>query len=95
MEKEQEESNKKIWVIIMGLAYGVDGEIDLELENNYGDYSNWSKSELMNYIDKTLKNMLTFMDDLKERKQVKYIMNSQSKKEEIAKDFMKEHEMSG
>ena len=75
----------------MSLAYGVNGEIFLELENNYGDYSDWTREDLMNYIDETLKNMLSFMDDAKEKRQVRSIMNNPSKKQEIAKDFIEEH----
>jgi hypothetical protein len=75
----------------MSLAYGVEGEIDLELENNYGDYSSWSRDELMQHIDKTLRNMLTFMDDASEKRKVRAILNSREKKSKIARNFIDEH----
>jgi len=75
----------------MSLAYGVNGEIDLELENNYGNYSDWTKEELMGHINETLHNMLTFADDKTERKEIRSILNSRIKQEKIAKDFIESH----
>jgi hypothetical protein len=75
----------------MSLAYGVSGEIGLELENNYGDYSDWSREQLMSYIDKTLRNMLSFMDDPTEKHEVRDILRSKVKQNEIANDFIEEH----
>jgi hypothetical protein len=75
----------------MSLAYGVDGEIDLLLENNYGDYSDWSREQLYHNIVLSLNSMLRMMDDPEEIKQVKAILGSPSKMSAIADDFIEEH----
>lgn len=75
----------------MSLAYGVDGEIGLVLENNYGDYSDWTRDMLMDKIRQTLTYMLTYADDPVERKEIRAMLRSSAKQNEIADDFIEEH----
>lgn len=75
----------------MSLAYGVNGEIGLVLENNYGDYSDWSRSMLMDRIVETLNYMLTYADDPVERKEIRAMLRSNPKMNRIADDFIEEH----
>jgi hypothetical protein len=79
----------------MSLAYGVEGELTLELENNFGDYYEWDKAEVLRNINLALKNMLTFADDTNERKEIRALAKDMKKKEQIAEEFIKDKKEEG
>ena len=75
----------------MSLAYGVFGEITLLLENNYGDFSDWSREQLYHNVVSSLNSMLGYADDPKERKQIRNILGSPSKIQGIADGFIEDN----
>jgi len=79
----------------MSLAYGVEGELTLLLENNYGDYYNWDERDVLEHIDMALQDMWHYSTDLKETKKIKLLMDNEAKKKKIAKAFMKEKREDG
>lgn len=79
----------------MSLAYGVEGELSLLLENNYGDYYDWDERDVLEHIDMALNDMLEYADDPKERKKIKLILSNEAKKKKIAKEFIKDKKEEG
>lgn len=79
----------------MSLAYGVEGELQLILENNFGDYYNWSEIDVLDHINTALRNMLEYADDPKDRKKINLIRSNEAKKKKIAKEFIKEKKEEG